>query len=59
MEGESGDDGSLSAETTPTGPDGAASVAWTLGSRAGVQQAQARMAGVTGSPVTFTAVVLF
>ena len=53
------DDGSLSAEHTPTGPDGSASVVWTLGSRAGVQQAQARVSSVSGSPVTFTAVVLF
>ena len=52
-------EGSLSAEHLPTGPDGTASVTWTLGNRAGIQQAQARVATVSGSPVTFTAVVLF
>jgi hypothetical protein len=52
-------DGDLSAAETPTGPDGTAAVTWELGDRVGVQKATASIAGVTGSPVTFTATVLF
>jgi Bacterial Ig-like domain (group 1) len=51
--------GSLSAEETTTGSDGTASVVWTLGSGIGIQKAAATLGGVTGSPVTFTAAVLF
>jgi hypothetical protein len=51
--------GSLSAEETTTGADGTASVAWTLGSGIGIQKAAATLEGATGSPVTFTAAVLF
>jgi hypothetical protein len=51
--------GSLSTEETTTGSDGTASVAWTLGSGIGIQKAAATLEGVTGSPVTFTAAVLF
>ena len=54
-----GNSGSLSAEQTETGPDGTASVTWTLGGRIGVQRAEARIEQVNGSPVTFTAVALF
>ena len=51
--------GSLSAEETATASDGTASVRWTLGSGIGLQKAEAMLEGVTGSPVTFTAAVLF
>jgi hypothetical protein len=52
-------DGELSAETTRTGSDGTASVIWELGGRVGVQKAAASIPGVIGSPVNFTATVLF
>ena len=45
--------------TTPTDADGKATVTWTLGSRIGVQKLTAAIGTVTGSPVTFTATVLF
>jgi hypothetical protein len=51
--------GSLSAEETATGPDGTTSVVWTLGPGIGIQKAAATVDGATGSPVTFTAAVLF
>jgi hypothetical protein len=51
--------GSLSAETTLTGSDGMTSVIWTLGNRVGVQRATAKVEHAEGSPVTFTATVLF
>jgi hypothetical protein len=51
--------GSLSAEETATGADGTTSVVWTLGSGIGLQKAAATVDGATGSPVTFTAAVLF
>ncbi len=51
--------GSLSAEETTTGADGTTSVVWTLGSGIGLQKAAATVDGATGSPVTFTAAVLF
>jgi hypothetical protein len=51
--------GSLSAEQTPTGSDGTASVTWTLGSGFGQQKAAAAVDGATGSPVIFAATVLF
>jgi hypothetical protein len=53
------DDGSLSAETTQTATNGTSSVTWTLGERVGVQRATAKLNGANGSPVSFTAVVLF
>jgi len=53
------DQGELSAETTTTGADGTASVSWTLGDEIGFQKATAKVEGATGSPVTFTSVVLF
>ncbi|HEX3233131.1 MAG TPA: Ig-like domain-containing protein [Gemmatimonadales bacterium] len=51
--------GSLSAEETATGSDGTTSVAWTLGPGIGLQRASAAVEGATGSPLTFTATVLF
>jgi len=51
--------GQLSQETTPTAADGTASVTWTLGQQVGVQKATATVEGASGSPLTFTAVVLF
>lgn len=52
-------EGQLSAEQTLTGVDGTASVSWTLGGRIGVQKATATAAVPNGSPVTFSATVLF
>jgi hypothetical protein len=53
-------DGTLGDEHTLTAPDGTSAVTWTVGSRLGVQKAEARVAGVaSGSPLTFTAVVFF
>lgn len=54
-----GNSGSLSSSDTQTGEDGRASVTWTLGSRLGIQQVEARVDKASGSPVTFTAVALF
>ena len=48
--------GTLSSTTTITGIDGQASVSWTLGG-AGANTVQASAAGLTGSPVSFTASV--
>jgi hypothetical protein len=49
--------GELSAQTTPTGPDGTASVIWTLGNRVGVQRATATVE--PAQPVLFAATVFF
>ena len=54
-----GDSGTLSAEQTETAADGTATVTWTLGSRLGVQQVEARVDKANGSPVIFTAIALF
>ncbi len=51
--------GVLSSGTTLTGSDGTTSVIWTLGNRVGVQRATAKVDRAQGSPVTFTATVLF
>jgi hypothetical protein len=51
--------GSVSSTQTETGPDGKATVTWTLGLGIGVQKLTARVEGAHGSPVTFTATVLF
>lgn len=51
--------GSVSSPRTATGADGKATVTWTLGLGIGVQKLTARVEGVYGSPVTFTATVLF
>ncbi len=44
---------------TATGEDGMATASWTLGMGIGVQKLTARVEGAHGSPVTFTATVLF
>lgn len=54
-----GGNGETSQETSRTTADGTTSVTWTLGERIGVQKAEAKLGGATGSPVTFTATVLF
>lgn len=51
--------GSVSGERTATGSDGRATVQWTLGLGIGVQKLNALVDGAHGSPVTFTASVLF
>jgi Bacterial Ig-like domain (group 1) len=51
--------GTVSSPQTVTGADGKATVAWTLGVGIGVQKVTARVEGAHGSPVTFTATVLF
>lgn len=53
------DDGQVSQESALTGPDGISSVTWTLGSQIGLQRLEAKVGDVSGSPVTFTAVILF
>jgi hypothetical protein len=53
------DDGSVSPSTARTAADGSASAEWTLGDRVGTQKATATVAGATGSPLLFTAFVLF
>jgi hypothetical protein len=52
-------DGQVSEASALTGPDGVSSVTWTLGSRVGVQKLETKVGGAEGSPVAFTAVVLF
>ena len=47
--------GSLSADTSVSAASGAATVVHTMGPAAGVQSATATAAGLTGSPLTFTA----
>lgn len=47
--------GSVSAPTVTTGPNGRASVQWTLGTGLGQQTATATATNLQGSPVTFTA----
>jgi len=49
----------VSSEHVATAADGTSSVSWTLGSGFGVQQVTAEVHGAHGSPVTFTAAVLF
>ena len=51
--------GQVSADETRSAADGTASVSWTLGGGIGVQKVTATVAGATGSPVTFSATVLF
>jgi hypothetical protein len=51
--------GELSASASTTGTDGTTAITWTLGERVGVQEVTASLSGVHGSPVTFTATVLF
>jgi hypothetical protein len=42
-----------------TDADGRSGVIWTLGNRIGVQQVTAEVHDLIGSPVTFSATVLF
>lgn len=51
--------GVVSEPITQTGADGTTSVRWTLGSRLGLHKLIAAIGEVEGSPVTFTATVLF
>lgn len=51
--------GAVSSPQTATGADGKATVTWTLGLGIGAQKLTARVGGIHGSPVTFTATVLF
>jgi hypothetical protein len=52
-------EGSVSEAITLTNPDGTTTVEWTLGNRVGVQRLTAAVGPITGSPVSFTATVLF
>ncbi len=49
-----GGEGTVSAATVTTGADGRAAVSRTLGPAAGTQTATATVAGLKGSPITFT-----
>lgn len=51
--------GQVSSEHVPTAADGTSSVSWTLGGGFGLQRVTAEVDGAHGSPVTFTAAVLF
>jgi hypothetical protein len=51
--------GSTDSSRSATGAEGTATVTWTLGVGIGVQKLTARVEGASGSPVTFTATVLF
>jgi hypothetical protein len=46
-------------EDALTDADGRSTVTWTLGNRVGVQQLKAEVGEIFGSPVTFTATILF
>jgi hypothetical protein len=52
-------EGVVSEPITQTGEDGTTSVSWTLGGRIGVHKLTAAVGPVYGSPMTFTATVLF
>jgi Big-like domain-containing protein len=52
-------EGELSDRATRTGVDGQTSVTWTLGKHSFLQHVSASLDGVSGSPVIFTATVLF
>jgi hypothetical protein len=52
-------EGRLEQATTATDADGTAGAQWTLGNRLGIHRLTATVGGVTGSPVTFSATVLF
>lgn len=51
--------GAVSEAITETGEDGTSTVTWTLGGRLGGHKLTAAIGPVHGSPVTFTATVLF
>lgn len=52
-------EGNVSEDETTSGSDGTTFVYWELGGRIGVQKVTATVEGVNGSPVTFSATVLF
>ncbi|MGH7510741.1 MAG: hypothetical protein ACREMZ_14895 [Gemmatimonadales bacterium] len=52
-------EGQVSEPITLTGDDGTTTVRWTLGDRIGVHKLNVAIGPVHGSPVTFTATVLF
>ncbi|HEX6434622.1 MAG TPA: Ig-like domain-containing protein [Gemmatimonadales bacterium] len=52
-------EGAVASPITTTDAEGKTSVDWTLGNRIGVHKLTATIGSVTGSPVTFTAVVYF
>ena len=52
-------EGKVSEAITRTQADGTTTVEWTLGNRVGVQRLTAAVGPINGSPVTFTATVLF
>jgi hypothetical protein len=52
-------EGATSESISRTAGDGTATVAWTLGDRIGVHKLTATIEHASGSPVTFTATVLF
>ena len=52
-------EGTVSEAITRTKDDGTTTVEWTLGNRVGVQRLTAAVGPITGSPVSFTATVLF
>ena len=52
-------EGSVSDAITSTQTDGTSTVEWTLGNRPGLQRLTADVGAITGSPVSFTATVLF
>lgn len=52
-------EGKVSEAITRTQADGTTTVEWTLGNRVGVQRVTAAVGPITGSPVSFTATVLF
>jgi hypothetical protein len=52
-------EGTVASPLTSTDADGKASVDWTLGNRIGVHKLTAAIGSVSGSPVTFTAMVYF
>ena len=52
-------EGTVASPITNTDAEGQTSVEWTLGNRIGVHKLTAAIGSVSGSPVTFTAVVYF
>ena len=51
--------GEVSLRESETGADGTTAVSWELGDQGRGAEGDRGDAGVTGSPITFTAVVLF
>jgi hypothetical protein len=51
--------GEVSGDRVATAPDGTSSVTWTLGSGFGLQRVVAEVGGATGSPISFSAAVVF